>query len=289
MSGLIAVYLKDLARHLTSLPLEAEERKQILVQVEAHLLDALDREIEREGIPKEEAAERVLLRFGTAEEIAQGFRFSEEEREAPHPPDPPQKSEPVLKSSWDRLRLGMGGSSLWRRKPLWEQMFQTEKGGSTMWQRFTERSRRIIFFAQEEASRLGENYVGTEHLLLGLLREDDSAAGKILTNLGADFGEIRRHLMSVMAKGDGRTGQEMQLTPRAKRVIDLAYEEAQMLNNNYIGTEHLLIGLAREEEGLAHRVLDHFGLTTDPLRAEVVRVQTEETGSPMEDVPPGRT
>src|SRR6266536_2221894 len=90
-----------------------------------------------------------------------------------------------------------------------------------MWQRFTERARRVVFFAQEEAARLGENYVGTEHLLLGLVRENDSVAARILDRLGVSLGRIRSEIERQVTRGDGRLGQDMQLTPRAKRGVDL--------------------------------------------------------------------
>ena len=133
-----------------------------------------------------------------------------------------------------------------------------------MWQRFTERARKVVFYAQEEAGRLGENYVSTEHLLLGLVRENDSVAARILDRIGVSLGRIRSEIERQVARGDGRLGQDMQLTPRAKRVIDLAYDEARQLNNNYIGTEHLLLGLIREGEGLAGRVLSKLGVDLGP-------------------------
>src|SRR5580692_10670468 len=123
-----------------------------------------------------------------------------------------------------------------------------------MWQRFTERARKVVFFAQEEAGRLGENYVSTEHLLLGLIREPDSVAGRVLDRLGIRVSDIRSNVERMIAHGDARLGQDMQLTPRAKRVIDLAYDSARQLNNNYIGTEHLLMGIIREGQGLGGRV-----------------------------------
>jgi hypothetical protein len=123
-----------------------------------------------------------------------------------------------------------------------------------MWQRFTERARRVVFFAQEEAARLGENYVGTEHLLLGLVRENDNVAARILEGrLGISLSSIRQETEKQVTRGPGNLGQAGtraaggQLTPRAKRMVDLAYEEARNLSNNYIGTEHLLLGLIREE------------------------------------------
>src|SRR5437763_1157358 len=143
-----------------------------------------------------------------------------------------------------------------------------------MWQRFTERARRVVFFAQEEAARLGENYVGTEHLLLGLVRENDSVAARILDRLGVPLSRIRSDIERQVTRGHGNLGQDMQLTPRAKRVIDLAYEEARELNNNYIGTEHLLLGLIREGDGLAARVLKQEGAEYDTTK-EVVRLMQE--------------
>src|SRR2546421_1911289 len=123
-----------------------------------------------------------------------------------------------------------------------------------MWQRFTERARRVVYFAQEEAARFGENSVGTEHLLLGLAREEDSVAGRILIGrLGIPLGNIRSAVEKQISRGPGIVGQDMQLTPRAKQMIDLAYEEARRLNNNYIGSEHLLLGLIMEPEGLGGR------------------------------------
>ena len=146
-----------------------------------------------------------------------------------------------------------------------------------MWQRFTERARRVVFFAQEEAGRLGENYVSTEHLLLGLVRENDSVAARILDRMGVSLGRIRSEIERQVTRGDGRLGQDMQLTPRAKRVIDLAYDEARNLNNNYIGTEHLLLGLIREGEGLAGRVLQKLGVDLERTRREVTSLQDGET------------
>ncbi len=148
-----------------------------------------------------------------------------------------------------------------------------------MWQRFTERARRVVFFAQEEAGRLGENYVSTEHLLLGLVRENDSVAARILDRIGVSLGRIRSEIERQVARGDGRLGQDMQLTPRAKRVIDLAYDEARQLNNNYIGTEHLLLGLIREGEGLAGRVLNKLGVDLERTRREVMQLQDAEPGT----------
>jgi ATP-dependent Clp protease ATP-binding subunit ClpC len=147
-----------------------------------------------------------------------------------------------------------------------------------MWQRFTERARRVVFFAQEEAGRLGENYVSTEHLLLGLVRENDSVAARILDRMGVSLGRIRSEIERQVTRGEGRLGQDMQLTPRAKRVIDLAYDEARQLSNNYIGTEHLLLGLIREGEGLAGRVLAKLTVELEKTRKEVLALQDTDSG-----------
>src|SRR5438552_11515252 len=158
-----------------------------------------------------------------------------------------------------------------------------------MWQRFTERARRVVFFAQEEAGRLGENYVSTEHLLLGLVRENDSVAARILDRMGVSLGRIRSEIERQVTRGDGRLGQDMQLTPRAKRVIDLAYDEARQLSNNYIGTEHLLLGLIREGEGLAGRVLAKLGAELERTRREVMALQDNDSGMPNQKQQSGRS
>jgi hypothetical protein len=143
----------------------------------------------------------------------------------------------------------------------WNEIYQREYGGGKVWQRFTERARRVVFFAQEETARLGENYVSTEHLLLGLVRENDNVAARILEGrLGISLSSIRQETEKQVPRGPGNLGQDMQLTPRAKQMIDLAYEEARNLSNNYIGTEHVLLGLIREE---------------------VDRVQAEQEGLPV--------
>ncbi len=146
-----------------------------------------------------------------------------------------------------------------------------------MWQRFTERARKVIFYAQEEAQRLGESQVSTEHLLLGLVRESDSVAARILERLGVSLQRIRNEVERYATRGEARSHQEMSLTPRAKRVIDLAYDEARQLNNNYIGTEHLLLGLIREGEGVAARILHRLGVDLEQARREVMNLQESET------------
>ena len=145
-----------------------------------------------------------------------------------------------------------------------------------MWQRFTERARKVVFYAQEEAQKFGEGYVSTEHLLLGLVRESDSVAARVLDKLGVSLNKIRTEIEKALPRGEGTRSNEMTLTPRAKRVIDLAYDEARNLNNNYIGTEHLLLGLVREGDGLAGRVLAKLGIELERARGEVRALQDND-------------
>jgi hypothetical protein len=145
-----------------------------------------------------------------------------------------------------------------------------------MWQRFTERARRVVFFAQEEAGRLGENYVGTEHLLLGILRENDTVAARVLNQLGASVSDMRADVEQQCSQGTGQLGQDMQLTPSAKRTIDISYEQATKLNNNYIGTEHLLLGLIISPgDTLAARVLAKAGIEYEKAFALIRQMQEE--------------
>lgn len=154
-----------------------------------------------------------------------------------------------------------------------------------MWQRFSERARKVVFYAQEEAQTFGEGYVSTEHLLLGLLRDGDNLACCCLTEMGVSTIRVRAEVEAQLPRGDPRPTQDMTLTPRAKRVIDLAYAEARDLTNNYIGTEHLLLGLVREGDGLAGRVLAKLGVKLDACRQTVATLQGER---PRDPAPPPR-
>src|SRR4051812_22845082 len=120
-----------------------------------------------------------------------------------------------------------------------------------MWQRFTERARKVVFYAQEEAQKHSHGFVQAEHLLLGCLRDEDAASVKVLNILGVSVQELRREVESRLPPGGANRKDRMTLTPRAKYVIDLAYQEARQLGNNYIGTEHLLLGIARCNHGLS--------------------------------------
>ena len=141
--------------------------------------------------------------------------------------------------------------------------------------KFTERARRVLTLAQEEAQRFNHNYIGTEHLLLGLVREGDGVAAKVLSNLGVELSKVRSAVEFIIGRGDTRTSGEIGLTPRAKKVIELAVDEARRLSHHYIGTEHLLLGLVREGEGIAASVLESLGVNLERVRAETTRILSQ--------------
>ena len=139
---------------------------------------------------------------------------------------------------------------------------------ASRFEKFSERARRVLSLAQEEAQRFNHNYIGTEHILLGLVRENEGTAAKVLGGLGIELNKIRSAVEFIIGKGDTAASGEIGLTPRAKKVIELAVDEARRLNHHYIGTEHLLIGLMREGEGVAAGVLESLGVTLDKVRGE---------------------
>src|SRR3712207_4213154 len=129
-----------------------------------------------------------------------------------------------------------------------------------MFQRFTERARKVVVLAQEEARHFNHNYIGPEHLLLGLLGEEEGRAARALGSLNVTLDEVREQVESVAGYGEEGTSGQAPFTPRSKKVIELALQEALALGHNYIGTEHLLLGLLREPAGVAWRVLTNLGL-----------------------------
>src|SRR2546427_3952921 len=135
--------------------------------------------------------------------------------------------------------------------------------------KFTERARKVLQLAQEEAQRFNHNYIGTEHLLLGLVREGEGVAAKVLANLGVDLNKVRSAVEFIIGRGERTVTGDIGLTPRAKKVIELSVEEARRLNHNYIGTEHLLLGLVREGEGIAAGVLESLGVSLERVRQQV--------------------
>ena len=146
---------------------------------------------------------------------------------------------------------------------------------ASRFEKFSERARRVLTLAQEEAQHFNHSYIGTEHILLGLLREDEGVGAKVLTNLGVSLSKARSAVEFIIGRGEKPSTSEIGLTPRAKRIIELAIDEARHLGHNYIGTEHLLLGLLREGGGVASDVLDSFGITLERARAETLRVLGE--------------
>ncbi|MGC4106514.1 MAG: ATP-dependent Clp protease ATP-binding subunit [Thermomicrobiales bacterium] len=141
--------------------------------------------------------------------------------------------------------------------------------------KFTDRARKVLTLAQEEAQRFNHNYIGTEHLLLGLVREGDGVAAKVLANMGVQLPKVRSAVEFIIGRGDSMIMGEIGLTPRAKKVIELSVDEARRLNHHYIGTEHLLLGLVREGEGIAAGVLESLGVNLEKVRAQVMQVVSQ--------------
>lgn len=154
-----------------------------------------------------------------------------------------------------------------------------------MFERFTEKAIKVIMLAQEEARRLGHNFVGTEQILLGLIGEGTGIAAKVLKSMGVNLKDARVEVEKIIGRGSGFVAVEIPFTPRAKRVLELSLEEARQLGHNYIGTEHLLLGLIREGEGVAARVLENLALDLTKIRTQVIRLlgDTAEstTGAPQ--------
>ncbi|NCA12858.1 MAG: ATP-dependent Clp protease ATP-binding subunit, partial [Proteobacteria bacterium] len=161
---------------------------------------------------------------------------------------------------------------------------------SDRFDKFTERAKKVLVLAQEEAQRFNHNYIGTEHLLLGLVREGEGIAAKVLSNLGVELQKVRSAVEFIIGRGDRMVIGDISLTPRAKKVIELAVEEARRLNHNYIGTEHLLLGLVREGEGIAAGVLESLGVNLEKVRAQVIQVVNQSgAAAPAEGKQQSRT
>ncbi len=146
---------------------------------------------------------------------------------------------------------------------------------ASRFEKFSERARRSLTRAQEEAQHFGHSYIDTEHILLGLVSEEDGVASKVLNNLGVPASKIRAAIEFVVGRGEKSAVNEVGLTPRAKKVIELAVDEARRLNHSYIGTEHLLLGLLREHEGTASGVLESFGITLEKVQAETNNILSQ--------------
>src|SRR5437762_4013735 len=155
--------------------------------------------------------------------------------------------------------------------------------------RFTERAQRVILIAQEEAKRLNHDYVGTEHILLGLIALGEGVAAQVFANLGVDLRRLRAEIEKIVGTGDNvMLLGEIPFTPRAKKVLELAVEEAQNMGHSHVGTEHLLLGLIREEEGVAAQVLENLGVRLDIVREEVISLLGEGQPGPAPAAPATR-
>src|SRR4051812_45581420 len=157
-----------------------------------------------------------------------------------------------------------------------------------MYERFTDRARKVMQLANQEAQRFNHEYIGTEHILLGLVKEGSGVAANVLKNLDIDLRKIRLEVEKIVQHGPG--GEQVVMgrlphTPRAKKVIDYAVDEARNLNHNYVGTEHLLLGLLREQEGVAAQVLMNLGLKLEDVRQEVMNLLGGTSGTPAEAPP----
>ena len=148
-----------------------------------------------------------------------------------------------------------------------------------MFERFTEKAIRVIMLAQEESRRLGHNFVGTEQLLLGLISEGTGIAAKTLKSMGVNIKEAREEVEKIIGRGCGFVAVEIPFTPRAKKVLELSWDEARQLGHNYIGTEHLLLGLIREGEGVAAKVLEELGVDLNKCRSNIIKMLGETKSS----------
>jgi ATP-dependent Clp protease ATP-binding subunit ClpA len=161
-----------------------------------------------------------------------------------------------------------------------------------MYERFTDRARKVMRLANQEAQRFNHEYIGTEHILLGLVKEGAGVAANVLKDLGVDLRKIRLEVERIMQSGpDMVTMGKLPQTPRAKKVLEYSIEEARDLNHNYVGTEHLLLGLLREQEGVAAQVLMNLGLKVEDVREQVrdaAQSRPQEFGDYEDDVDPSR-
>jgi len=150
-----------------------------------------------------------------------------------------------------------------------------------MFERFTEKAVKVVLLAQEESRKLGHNFVGTEQILLGLIGEGTGVGSQVLKKMGVNLRDARVEVEKIIGRGSGFVAVEIPFTPRAKRVLELLLEEARLLSHNYIGTEHLVLGLIREGEGVGAKVLDNLGVKLSTLRNQILKELSEST----EDVP----
>ena len=157
-----------------------------------------------------------------------------------------------------------------------------------MFERYTDRARRVVVLAQEEARMLNHNYIGTEHILLGLIHEGEGVAAKALESLGISLQAVRQQVEEIIGPGQQPLSGHFPVTPRANKVLELASREAQQLGHNYVGTEHILLGLIREGEGVAAQILVKLGADLDRVRQQVIQLLHSYPGKDLADSGPRR-
>jgi len=157
-----------------------------------------------------------------------------------------------------------------------------------MFERFTDQARRVVVMAQEEARLLGHGHIGTEHILLGLLAEGDGLAAQALATLEISLDAAREQVAEIIGEGTGQPSGHIPFTPRTKKVLELSLREAQRLGDSYIGTEHILLGMAREGEGVGVQVMDRLGASTDRVLAQAQMTKRAAPGEELRRVSAGR-
>jgi excisionase family DNA binding protein len=187
-----------------------------------------------------------------------------------------QTEAPTLRGLIDRMREDLPLVGTRRKRP------EPTTGHSGRFEKFTSRARHVLTLAQEEAVSFNHNYIGTEHLLLGLLREEEGVAAKVLVGLGVELERVRSGIEFIIGRGGKAVEGQVGLTPRAKKVMELAVDEARRLGHHYVGTEHLLLGLVREGDGIAAGVLESLGITLANVRTGVVAALNQNAPTPTE-------
>jgi ATP-dependent Clp protease ATP-binding subunit ClpA len=168
-----------------------------------------------------------------------------------------------------------------------QQLWAADRPAMSPFDRFNDRAKRVLALAQDEAIRLNHNYIGTEHLLLGLVREGEGIAARVLDSLGVELSKVRTSVTFIIGRGDSTTSpSEITLSPRTKKVIELAMDEARKLGHGAVGTEHLLLGLVREGEGIASGVLASLGVPLETVRQQVIETLGQHPDAPPPPAPP---
>src|SRR4030042_4374072 len=152
-----------------------------------------------------------------------------------------------------------------------------------MFERFTERARKVVVKAEDEARVLKQNYIGTEHILLGLINEKEGMAARVFYELNVSFDDIRSAVREVVNEGTSESYEHIPFTPRAKKVLELSLREALQMGHNYIGTEHILLGLLREGEGVAARVLNSFGINLEIVKEKIREILNKYPFYPQDE------